>query len=189
MTKTIWYIHGAYSTSRAFNWLKTQLPPHEAVDIDYSSYMAVPKIIDQLVEQAESETEFDIIGHSLGGVLAVALSQRCPKVKKVVTLSAPFGGSRVATFMQFLVPGSLLDDIQPFSPILSEVRLRGVACPVLSFVTSGGPSPLIFERNDGVVTVRSQKCLDGAQYVEVDLNHFEVLLEPATAVAIGDFLK
>ena len=189
MTKTIWYIHGAYSSSRTFNWLKEQFPEHEVVNINYSSATPVRKVLDQLIENAEREEgEFDVVGHSLGGILAVALSQNSSKVQKVVTMSSPFGGSRTATWLQFLAPGSLFEDIQPFSRLLTDVRNTGTVKPTMSIITTGSASPLMLERNDGVVTVRSQKALKGPKYIETNLSHFEVLLDPDTATNITDFL-
>jgi pimeloyl-ACP methyl ester carboxylesterase len=189
MKKIIWYIHGAYSTSKAFNWLKDKLPPHEAVNINYSSFTPIWKVLDQLVEQAEKEDQpFDIIGHSLGGILTSAISQRTTKSRRAITMSSPFGGSRMAAWIQFMAPGSLLGDIQPFSSLLTEVRELGPGCPMLSFVTTGGASPLMLEPNDGVVTVRSQKALKGPQYIDRDVNHFEILLDPDTVNSIKNFL-
>lgn len=188
-TPTIWYIHGAYSTSRTFNWIKRELPDHDAVNIDYSTYIPVARILDQLVERAEASDEtFDVIGHSLGGILAVALSQRTDRVRRVVTLSTPFGGSRLAAFMQFLAPGSLMEDIQPYSNLLTTVRSTPLTIPVTSVVTTGGTSPMMFERNDGVVTISSQMALDGPTYVEHDLSHFEVLLDNDVAKKITETL-
>lgn len=190
MSKNIWYIHGAYSTSRTFNWIKAQLPEHQAINFDYSSYTPVNTVLEQLQDAAAKEDEpFDIVGHSLGGIFATILSQTSTKVRRVVTLSTPFGGSRMAAWLQFMAPGSLLEDIQPFSTTLRDIRnYTGPGCPMLSVVTTGGGSPVMLERNDGVVTVRSQRALKGPKYIERELNHFEVLLDPTTATAITEFL-
>jgi pimeloyl-ACP methyl ester carboxylesterase len=187
--KHIWYVHGAYSTSRAFQWLKDQLPEHRATNIDYSSQASVRAVIDQMTKVGDQEAEpFDVIGHSLGGLMAVALSKRCANVRRIATLSSPFGGSRWAAFVQFLAPGTLLGDIQPFSGLVQEVRTGDLRSPTLSVVTTGGNTPFLFEHNDGVVTLASQRALHGPRYVEISVNHFEVLLDADVAGLVKSHL-
>jgi len=54
--------------------------------------------------------------------------------------------------------------------------------------TTSGGTPLMYEANDGVVSVASQICLKGPDYHWVDLSHFEVLIaDPVTDLA-HDFL-
>ncbi len=186
----VWFIHGAQCSSRSFVWLKEQLPQYEAVDIDYSTEVSVSTTVRELVEQANAETEpFDIIGHSLGGLIAVAIAQKSPMVRRVVTMGSPFGGSQVAVFLRFFKPNSLMDDIQPFSPFLLRLRNRAIKVPVLSLVTTGGQSSLIGGRNDGIVSVASQTAISGPEFIETSANHSEVLLSYETVDAITEFFS
>lgn len=145
-------------------------------------------VLDEVEDRMKDDSDAIIIGHSLGGVLSVALSQRCPQVKKVVTLGAPFGGSHIASVMRWLAPNSFMNDIYPQSRLLTGIRTKALTVPVFSIVTTGGRSPLIPEPNDGVVSVSSQRYLSGPQYVERNVNHFECLLDPETATMISEFL-
>lgn len=185
---SVWYLHGANATSRSFAWLKRELPSHDAINIDYSSEIPMSVVLDEIEGRLREDEDASIIGHSLGGVLAVALAQRCPQVQRVVTISAPFGGSHIASVMRWLSPNSFMNDIYPQSRLLTGIRTKALTVPVFSIVTTGGRSPLIPEPNDGVVAVSSQRALNGPQYVVRDVNHFECLLDPETANLISEFL-
>jgi pimeloyl-ACP methyl ester carboxylesterase len=184
----IWYIHGAFASPRSFAWLKGELPEHEAINVEYSCSGQLSRVIDKIVEQARTEEQIDIIGHSLGGVIGVILAHRLPNIRRVVTMSSPFGGSRIAAFLQFITPGTFMQDVQPLSPIMSEVRSKELSVPVLSLVTTGGRSPAILEPNDGVVSLQSQRALNGPRFIERPVNHFEVLLDEETPRIISEFL-
>lgn len=184
----IWYLHGAFASSRSFSWLKAQLPEHESANVEYSCAGSLGLVVDEIEKQIKEAGEIDIVGHSLGGVFAVALSRRCPNIRRVVTMSSPFGGSRIAAFLQFITPGTFMESIQPYSSLMTEVRNGPLRAPVLSVVTTGGRSPAMPEANDGVVSLQSQRALDGPRYVELPVNHFEVLLAEETLPLIRDFL-
>jgi hypothetical protein len=54
-------------------------------------------------------------------------------------------------------------------------------------VTNGGGNPLMNEPNDGTVTTQSQRAIN-AKFVDVNLNHFEVLLSKNTGKIIKNHL-
>ena len=185
----VWYIHGAHATSRSFAWLKLELPYHEYVDIEYSTDNKMLDVVDSIDSRINDDGEEAlIIGHSLGGVLGVAVAQRNPLVKRLVTLASPFGGSMVAAMMRFMAPNTILDDIYPQSRLMVGIHRAALTIPTLSVITTGGRSPLIAEPNDGVVSVSSQKALYGPRYVERDVNHFEVLMDLETKRLIEEFI-
>lgn len=185
--RLIWYIHGAFSSPRSFEWIKTVLPEHRAINVEYSCAGDLNGVINEIERKALESEPFDIVGHSLGGVIGVILAQRCPQVRRVVTMASPFGGSRMAAFLQFLTPGTFMHHMQPLSPIMVEAR-QTPPRPTLSLVTTGGSIPAFLEPNDGVVTLNSQRALIGASYVDVAVNHFEVLLDAQTPRLIFEFL-
>lgn len=187
MKPQIWFIHGAASSPLSFNWLKTQLRPHEAVDISYDNITPLVDTISYIrTEVAKCDVPPIIIGHSLGGVIAASVAQVSP-VAKIATLGTPFGGSFAASVMRWFMPTQLMRDISQQSPILASLKNDPPRVPILSFVTDSGLS-VLGERTDGVVTVRSQMALDGPTYITVPINHFEVLLEPDVAKQIDDFI-
>ncbi|RYD62074.1 MAG: alpha/beta fold hydrolase [Verrucomicrobiaceae bacterium] len=173
----IWYIHGASSTARSFNYIKSELPVHEFEDIEYTHAHPVTRVVDAVVARLESSpVPVTLIGHSLGGVIAVAASQRSQNVRNVVTMASPFGGSQVASLMRWISPSQLLDDIHPHSPLIRAVKRAKNRVHIMSIVTTGGGISLISGENDGVVTTESQTSILGPVYLRVPVNHFEVLL-------------
>lgn len=185
--KTIWYIHGAASTPLSFNWMKINLPPHVAVDIVYESETPLEETVNRLrIQASKCSNPPVIIGHSLGGVIAAAIAQTVP-VEKVVSLASPFGGSFAASLMRWFLPSQLFRDISQQSVILSALRHKKISAPMLSFVTDSNLT-IMGEKTDGVVTVSSQKALDGPTYVTVPYNHFEVLLAPDVIKRINNFI-
>lgn len=180
MTPKICYIHGAHSTCLGFSQLKSKLPTHIAVDMGYAPDEPVANVVARYQKVIdESEQPVSIVGHSLGGIVAVSLAQRSKNVNQVVTLGTPFGGSAVAGLLRWFVPNNVLfNDIHPHSAVLRALHASETHAPVLSFVTVGGNSAIMQEANDGVVTVKSQLALKGPEYRKVNWNHFEVLLAP-----------
>jgi pimeloyl-ACP methyl ester carboxylesterase len=190
MTSSVWYIHGASSTPRAFNWLHTKLPDHHRVDIKYGDH-EVGEIVPRLLKELKhSKGPVKIIGHSLGGVIGVALALRSKRVEKVFTISSPFGGSEVASYLRWFSFDPLLSHIHPRSGLIRSLQKKKLTTPVFSIVTTSGrfPLSLVYPKNDGVVTVDSQVALAGPTYAELNLNHFEVLLAQETADYANEFL-
>ena len=172
----IYFVHGANSTKRSFEYLKSQLPGHEFIDLEYAPHERPTAVVERVVETV-SEPAF-VVGHSLGGVIAVAAAQRTEMIEKVVTLASPLGGSEPATWMRWFWPDRLYAEIHPYSPIMVDVRKHPVITPTLSIVTT----------DDGVVSVPSQRALRGPIYVQIELNHFEVLLATEVPELINEFL-
>jgi pimeloyl-ACP methyl ester carboxylesterase len=188
------YIHGAKSTPKAFNFIKANLPKHEQVDVSYENNIPLIKIIEEIYNLLP-DGPISIIAHSLGGVIAVALSQmnqvRNEKIiDKIFTMSSPFGGSRHADILRWLYPRHFLfADISTISPIVKAIKSNGAVIPTKCIITHGGPSPFIKEANDGVVSVESQLALRDAEIMPQNSNHFEVLLNADTIYEIKDFFK
>lgn len=187
MIPLVWYIHGAGSTSLSFNWMKARLPTHEAVDINYTTIKPLAETISYLREQAAAASRpVNIIGHSLGGVIAAAVAQEAP-VSKIVTMGSPFGGSFAASVIRWFAPTQLMRDVSQQSPVLAALRRNPPTTPILSFVTDSNFT-ILGERTDGVVTVDSQTTLKGPKYVTMPVNHFEVLLHPEVVDGIKGWM-
>jgi pimeloyl-ACP methyl ester carboxylesterase len=184
--KQIWFIHGAYSSPLSFNWLKANLRAHEPVDISYNSSTPLIETIDYLRSEVTKCVEPPlVIGHSLGGIIAAAISQT-NSVDKIVTMATPFGGSFAASVLSWFLPTQLMKDISQQNPILNDIRRSPPKVPMLSFVTDANLT-VMGERTDGVVTVRSQTALNGPKYITVPISHFEVLMSPPVVGEINNF--
>ena len=67
-------------------------------------------------------------------------------------------------------------DIGPSSWAMKEARNIKIQHPWTNVVTVKGQSPFMAEANDGVVTIASMKHHADMELVEVDYNHYEVVL-------------
>jgi pimeloyl-ACP methyl ester carboxylesterase len=188
--KPIVLIHGANSTSKSFKYLSEYFPDRELLFVEYNCDNGLRSNIELIFDFINQLDEpVDIVAHSLGGIIALAVHQKGALIDRIVTLSAPFGGSQAAIFLSWIYPrNQLFRDIRPSCSVLQEIHNRPITIPVLSIITHGGAIPAISGPNDGVVSVASQISLDGPEYLSLDLNHFEVLLSSYVVEEIQSFL-
>lgn len=178
MRSKICYIHGLNSSYRSFNFLSKELGQVGDVLVEYDSRQRLEDSIKQVLKQIPKDEIVTLVGHSLGGVIAMLIAGRqLAQVDKVVTISSPLGGSRAAVFARWVASGiPLLGDITPASPMIREIRAKKIIQPVLSIISTGGSLPTSNEPNDSVVSVASQKSMPYGKKVEIKANHFEVLM-------------
>lgn len=187
------YIHGANSTPATFNYIKRSLPKHTAIDISYQNDIALEDIIEDAYARIPEDKPVHIVGHSLGGLIAVAISQinlirKDKQIEKVLTISSPFGGCKGADLLRWIYPTHrLFSDISTVSPMIRVIKKIGAVVPTKCLVTNHGAIPLITGENDGVVSVESQMELKGCEFAKQSHNHFEVLLSEDTVLCIREF--
>jgi pimeloyl-ACP methyl ester carboxylesterase len=131
------------------------------------------------------------IAHSLGGIYALHLANAMPaQVLGAVTLSTPYGGAEVAEYAKYFLPFSrLMRDIGPTSWAFKQADKIEIQHPWTNIVTVKGQSPFMLAHNDGVVTVASQKHHDDMELIEVDYNHYEVVLAEPVIKIIKERVK
>ncbi len=170
------YIHGASATSESFNYIRSKLG--NGVDINYDSRNGFENNLEAMKGELKDTHEIFFVAHSLGGIYALHLSNHMPeKVKGAVTLSTPYGGAEVADYAQYFLPFSrLMRDIGPSSWSMREANKIKVQHPWTNVVTMRGQSPWMLAPNDGVVSIDSMKHHADMELVEVELNHYEVVL-------------
>jgi pimeloyl-ACP methyl ester carboxylesterase len=170
------YIHGANATSESFNYIKSKLGT--GLDINYDSRNGFENNLAAMKISLMSTKDICFIAHSLGGIYALHLANAMPEViKGAVTLSTPYGGAEVADYAQYFLPFSrLMRDIGPSSWVMKQASRIKIQHPWTNIVTIKGQSPFMHEPNDGVVTIASQRHHKDMELVEVDCNHYEVVL-------------
>jgi hypothetical protein len=131
-------------------------------------------------EQVDQDNWF-IVSHSLGGIYAAHLSSFLGnRLKGVVSLSTPYGGSEISDMMVFMHPFTrLFRDTGTLSkPIIDAQNIiQSNAHPAwTAIVTTSGRVPYLPGHNDGVVSVDSQLALQNfMDVIHIDCNHYEIL--------------
>ena len=173
------YIHGASATSESFNYIREHVNRHEDLVINYDSRNGFEKNLADMMYQLSDYHSIFFIGHSLGGIYALHLANAMPEqVLGAVTLSTPYGGAEIADVAKYFMPYSrLLKDIGPSSWAMRQADKIEIHHPWTNIVTVKGNSPWVPSPNDGVVTVASQNHHnEGMELIEIDYNHYEVVL-------------
>ena len=180
------YIHGANATSESFNYIKSKLC--RGLDINYDSRNGFENNLKDLQSTLQEHKDLVFVAHSLGGIYSLHLANSMPEsVKGAVTLSTPYGGAEVADYAQYFLPFSrLMRDIGPSSWVMKQASKIKIQHPWTNIVTVKGQSPFMHEPNDGVVTIASQKHHADMELLEVDCNHYEVVLSDVVVKLIQE---
>jgi len=180
---TLVYIHGASATSDSFNFIRSKLG--KGIDINYDSRNGFENNLADMIEQLKNVKDIAFVAHSLGGIYSLHIANTIPdQVNGAITLSTPYGGAEVAEYAKYFLPFSrLMRDIGPNSWAFKQADKINIQHPWTNVVTVKGQSPFMLAHNDGVVTVDSQKHHEDMELIEVDYNHYEVVLaEPVVKI-------
>ena len=186
---TLVYIHGASATSESFNYIRSKLG--KGIDINYDSRNGFENNLNEMQAQLAGVKDIAFIAHSLGGVYSLHLANAIPdQVVGAVTLSTPYGGAECAEVVKFFLPFSrLMRDIGPSSWAMKQADKIKIQHPWTNIVTVTGQSPFMAEPNDGVVTIDSMKHHEDMELIEVDYNHYEVVLAEPVVKLIKERVK
>lgn len=179
-------IHGAWSTGLAFHHLVMRLKDHPNVgEVHTPSYniqtQSMTRIITTMRHLLDQEIARPtiVLGHSLGGILSLALhdSVFC---HSLITVSAPIDGMSFNMFIRGLISmrSPFLADAFTGSEMMRQLHRQEYSKQIDQICTTNGFSPMITEPNDGVVTVRSQTKWKpkSANMHAVHCNHTEILV-------------
>jgi len=163
----------------------------KGIDINYDSRNGFENNLNEMQAQLEGVNDIAFIAHSLGGVYAIHLANAIPtQVLGAVTLSTPYGGAEVAEMVKYFLPFSrLMRDIGPSSWAMKQADRIKIQHPWTNIVTVKGQSPFMHEPNDGVVTIASQRHHEDMELIEVDYNHYEVVLAESVVKIIKERVK
>jgi pimeloyl-ACP methyl ester carboxylesterase len=180
------YIHGASATSESFNYLRSKLG--SGIDVNYDSRNGFENNLNDMLLQLKDCDNIVFVAHSLGGIYALHLANAMlEQVLGAVTLSTPYGGAEVAQYAQYFLPFSrLMRDIGPSSWTMRQADKIKIQHPWTNIVTVKGQSPFMLAANDGVVTISSQRHHADMELVEVDCNHYEVVLSDVVVELIQE---
>lgn len=143
------------------------------------------------LRERHPDATIDIVTHSYGGVLARATLPRVPElVRRVVMLSPPNHGARLAEQIRSILPVHLLGwdplhQLRPGIPTLQPPAL-GAEVGVLTGGTGGdGYTPWLGADNDGKVRIDEAHIAEATDFHVIPVRH---ALMPFSSVSIGQIL-
>jgi pimeloyl-ACP methyl ester carboxylesterase len=176
----IW-LHGANQTSLSFEYLRTKTRFKKEIMINYSSMTRFQDNLDMIVEQVQGKGPHFVIGHSMGGIYALHLTQYI-RVVGGVSISTPFRGSSTADWAKYIVPSyPLFKDIGRNSDPIRQANDIQLDIPWTQIVSTTGSVPYHGGPNDGVVTLASMTHRTDMTIVEVPHTHYEVVCSNTVA--------
>lgn len=187
--KKIYAIHGAFSTPKIFSYLSSQFQNYNWEFLNYSKEISN---IENIIKKANSDNklndEYHIVGHSMGGLIGLAMADQ-PWVKSIATIATPLGGLDINLIQSYLSRSNFLSEISSSSKFIKSIHSATYNIPVLHILSTVGFNPYVYEDNDGVVTVRTQKSWSCGNIKEVKANHSEVMLDQDTIEILKDWWK
>jgi pimeloyl-ACP methyl ester carboxylesterase len=190
----IFYIHGASATAESFTHIRQFVRDEfEEPDImlEYDSSDGFEHNLDQMKGKLDDAERLFFISHSLGGIYSLYLANHYrDSTRGGVSLSTPYGGSREADFARYFLPfNRLMKDVGPMSEPMREARYLNAPPNWTQVVSTRGQSPWIVDPNDGVVTLKSMRSRTDIENVEIDVNHYEVVLSDRVVELILDRIR
>lgn len=182
----IFAIHGAWSSPVSFNYLQTKIKANwQFLIYDHSS-----ETMEEIVDRARREIpkESIVIGHSLGGIIAMLLHES-NSLKKSITLASPLYGLELNLVQLYFTRSKLIKQITRDSDAIRTMKSISYNKPVLHLIANRGFNPFIYEANDGVLPQRIQTAWSAGKMVEVNANHYEILQSCETINLIKEFMK
>ncbi len=188
-------LHGFIDNRSVFVLLRRSLAQHgrrQIVSLNYSPLTCdirtaaelLGRHLEEICERTGSE-QVDIVGHSLGGLIARYYAQRLAgdrRVRTLVTLGTPHAGTRVVPLAN---AHPIVRQMRPGSPVIQELALPAPGCRT-RFVS-------FWSDLDRVMDPLETACLHHpdlrAQNVQVSgIGHLALPVHPAVATGIRQAL-
>lgn len=188
------YIHGASATAESFSYIRQFVRDYtDSPDIalEYDSKNGFANNIKEMYGKLDDAEKLFFVSHSLGGIYALHLANYYKDITiGGVSLSTPYGGCKQADFAKYFLPFSkLMKDIGTMSGPMLDARKLPKPPNWTNIVSTRGESPWIHEPNDGVVTIESMKYRNDFELIELNVNHYEVVLNNKAVEVILDRIK
>lgn len=185
------FIHGNQASAESFNFIRSHLTRYNQFLLEYDSEHGFYYNHQRMRAQLEGVDDIFFVAHSLGGIHALHLANALKnKVRGGVTMSTPYGGSKAAEVVKYLLPFSqVVKDIQPLSAPIVEGNAFKLMHPWTNIVSTKGHSPLMTLANDGVVTQDSMRHREDITVVDVPHNHYEILLSHEAVTIIKEAIE
>ena len=175
------FIHGAFSAPSTFNYFREVHKWNNEIVVKYDSSEHLLRVLEKIRNEIldKSQEPVNIVGHSLGGVIGIALANTGLNVNKIVTMAAPTGG--IGSFWPPKTIGYELKRLAKYA--------QSISIPHQFYVTCAGNNPWLLSKNDGVVSIASQMSIEDANYIQIESNHFEILMNKIVLKNIVKFFE
>lgn len=187
--RVVLFVHGYGATGPVFEpmraFVEERLGVH-TVDFSYGSFTSFHRVADRLArhidEQVDPRSRLDLVGHSLGGLLARWYVQElggAERVRRVVTLATPHAGTRSAR----IAPGPLRAALLPGNDVVQRLhRGRHLAEGVEHTALVAGSDLMVTPpASAAALTDADVRWFDG-------VGHNGMLFEPEVFAAVVDAL-
>jgi pimeloyl-ACP methyl ester carboxylesterase len=173
----IFAIHGAFSTPTIFNYARHKIKGHEWQMFDYSNDINDFQRVCETAMYAIDEP-VHVIGHSMGGMIALFLAGHY-QVQSITTIASPLDGLDVSMAQQYMSRSSFIRDLHQ----------QAYPMPVQHIITTRGFNPYMFDENDGVVSLTSQRGWSAGAVHEIAANHAEIMQHDNCIKLIRSFIS
>jgi pimeloyl-ACP methyl ester carboxylesterase len=195
MKRNLFVIHGAWSSRQGFKYIEQNIRYDNVDQIIQFTYDCSKEPLNKTIERAKKElydsgVDTIVLGHSLGGLIALSLhdEQHC---YKLITLSTPLSGVAIHPMLLSTIAmrAPILMTIERDSRFIQNLQESEYTKNIHSFITTKGFNPLILDKSDGVVTVYSQEqwLPSTAISTQIKCNHFEILQRDEVVAAIDRY--
>ena len=180
----IW-LHGANQTSLSFRYLQTRTQFANEILPNYSSMNRFEDNIEMIAEAVQGKGPHFVVGHSMGGLYALHLTQYV-RVVGGVSISTPFRGSSTADWAKYIVPSyPLFKDIGRKGDPIKQANKIELDIPWTQIVTTAGGVPYHNGPNDGVCTIASMSHRTDMTHVELAHTHYETMVSDRVAEIVS----
>ncbi len=189
--KNILFIHGAWASRNGFNYIADNVSDRFDRNIYYFEYDCQTEDPSSIIERATIECEqlaaqgkTVVVGHSLGGILALSLAD-IENVTNVMTIASPINGiDGIHYFMYYflMAKAPIFKHLTPHSAFISSLKNKNYDNETIDIVVANkGFNVAMSDRaTDGTISVESQvKWIpENANLHMIEANHHEVLNMP-----------
>lgn len=170
-------------------------------DVEVLAYKSHGQSLSQMTDEIQAAIperfngRFDIVAHSLGGLIAHELARRLGSavISKVVMLGSPFLGTRAARVIvrsrvARFIYGPIWSDLLPAVRRELDVRVDGVTMGMIAGVIPGTRF-LPRGASDGLIPLTATRGVSFAQHITIPASHATLLISKTAAENVGSFLK
>ena len=201
------YVHGMWMPGEEMLYIKRHLEKHHGFAGQLFRYPSVSSSLDENAErlaQCVSALDADqvhLVGHSLGGVLALRMLSLYPEspAGRVVCIGSPLSGSRAADILHSTDWGSMILGQTISDGVVNEAAnlWAGAVTEQRDVGSIAGTTPIglgrliadFKEPNDGTVAVSETRLSGIKDHVCLSVSHSGMAVSSETADQVAAFLK